>query len=225
MITYQLVFLDKELHPFPFINNTLQEIDNFTSDFYDKKDLLDIINEAYNQNFTSVIITSKNQLYQTYPIIYEQDTYNIDDLFLKYYDYLHQDLTRIEQSSIRFLRMYELKDYLTGKTKTIDNNTLKKIITVYFQSYHHKRESYFELKDNHIKVKTSSIPNNNSRKTHYQLSSRPLTNQSDELQYYLNNLNEEELYDFLLTRYDLEYLDTSGLYLTDNGKRKVLSHD
>ncbi len=77
MTTYQLVFLDKESHLFPFISDTLQEIDNFTSDFYDKEDLLDIINEAYNQNFTSVIITNKNQPYQTYPIIYEQDTYNI----------------------------------------------------------------------------------------------------------------------------------------------------
>ena len=83
--------------------NTFLELDNFTSNFVNERELFDTWGEVLNKNLDNIFIesvTSSKELkkYKTYDIMYENNIIpNVDSLVKVYGDYLLEDRKRIKK--------------------------------------------------------------------------------------------------------------------------------
>ena len=126
--------------------NTFLELDNFTSNFVNERELFDTWGEVLNKNLDNIFIesvTSSKELkkYKTYDIMYENNIIpNVDSLVKVYGDYLLEDRKRIKKSFLYHTPLFENMGIFD-----ISEFELRSFLDRNLDSYSKMRRIYFEL--------------------------------------------------------------------------------
>ncbi len=126
--------------------NTFLELDNFTSNFVNERELFDTWGEVLNKNLDNIFIesvTSSKELkkYKTYDIMYENNIIpNVDSLVKVYGDYLLEDRKRIKKSFLYLTPLFENMGIFD-----ISEFELRSFLDRNLDSYSKMRRIYFEL--------------------------------------------------------------------------------
>ena len=126
--------------------NTFLELDNFTSNFVNERELFDTWGEVLNKNLDNIFIesvTSSKELkkYKTYDIMYENNIIpNVDSVVKVYGDYLLEDRKRIKKSFLYLTPLFENMGIFD-----ISEFELRSFLDRNLDSYSKMRRIYFEL--------------------------------------------------------------------------------
>lgn len=230
--TYELIviFNDGDKKVVKKSNKNINEIDEFTSKFNNKRELINHLEDMLDKvivdtkiKYTYLVGESKTQ--KTLDIVYKGDVFDTKELIEKYSNYLRKSSNINELR--RFVYMLYSKVSVNVKESLLEEirNDLDTEVTKYLNSYRKKRDVYFKLKKDGIKVKNKVLNNNFKHDTMNEHVSK-FECDNDEIDDILGTLDLDEIFSV----YDLDDLKSvrskltsmplvDGLY-QDKGKKR-----
>lgn len=215
--TYELIviFNDGDKKVVKKSNKNINEIDEFTSQFSNKSELINHLEDIYDKvifdvkiKYTYLVNETKTQ--KTMDIVYKNDVFDTKELIEKYSNYLRRSSNINELR--RFVYMLYSRVSVNVKESLIQEikNDLESEVTKYLNSYRKKRDIYFKLKKDGIKVKNKVIKNDFKHETMKEHVSK-FESDDTEVDDVLDTLDLDEIFSV----YDLEDLKNVRSKLTD----------
>lgn len=215
--TYELIaiFNDGDKKVVKKSNKNINEIDEFTSQFNNKRELINHLEDLFDKvifdakiKYTYLIGETKTE--KTLDIVYKNDVFDTKELIEQYSNYLRKSSNINELR--RFIYMLYSKVSVNVKESLIEEikNDLEIEVTKYLNTYRKKRDIYFKLKKEGIKVKNKVVKNNFKHDTMEEHISK-FESDNNEIDDILNTLDLDEIFSV----YDIEDLKSVRSKLTD----------
>lgn len=162
---YKLFAIDDKRKPvLVFESTSIERLDDFTSQFANKNDLLAHFSSRYDIKFVDFYVESRGYKNQEQKgkliedIVYESNEIpSYDFLCTKFLNYLLEDRTRIRI----YLRKYKPKFLNDNLEYAVSDDYLERVIRAKINSYIKAREVYFQLLDaGKINIKDDKKNNN-----------------------------------------------------------------
>lgn len=136
------------------ISDKLEEIDEFTENFIDVKDIKDELNRAYNTDVNLkklLLIQDDSKKEKSLSIKFIEDSYDELSVIEQYAKYLWDDPKRIYNSKIKYVKLDFMVKYLQYGKLDFSKHDIEKAVYAYFYRngkfiYDKVRSAYFEMK-------------------------------------------------------------------------------
>lgn len=216
--TYELIaiFDDGDKKVIKKSNKNINEIDEFTSQFNNKSELINHLEDLFDKvifdaKIKYTYLAGETETKKTLDIVYKNDVFDTNELIEKYSNYLRKSSNINELR--RFIYMLYSKVSVNIKESFIEEirNDLETEVTKYLNSYRKKRDVYFKLKKDDIKVKNKVVKNNFKHDTMKEHVSK-FKSDDAKIDDILNTLD----LDAIFSVYDLDDLKSVRSKLTDS---------